>query len=621
MRQNKKGNLIPSEDVRVSNIRANAFKSNDGSSTGEGYSAGVTLGNRKASVSPSMFSNKNTNETKFDDGVILSQMGKTIGFALNGEVVLNEGVRVRGGLEKTTSSSNGEAVYRGEVIEGFSGSSVSRGANVGLTAGKLNLDYSQREQEGSPKYEKLSGRYDLGNDSNITGDIDSDKNINVTYNKRFAKGGNVEQMNKLFADGGMMDDSGEQVNGVEVPLGSLKEEVADDIPARLSEGEFVVPADVVRFIGLEKLMAMRDKAKQGLLRMEEMGQMGNAEEVENPDQSFMQDDEDFSSEIDDIMAEDEPTDMMAEESPMPAGFARGGYASGTDLSKANQNPAVDVRYFKNAEGKVMFITYINGAPLVSIPDGFTETKETYEQLVGNAADKKAAAEEESVIEEKKRLDSLGISSSGESNTGPTGPTGSTPTIGTGLGLQVGVPTPSKSARTAAMILAPVLAIPAALALKGINAAVNANNASATANGFASLGGLSPAGIKAANEAMAAESSRFGFGDNAPTPGSIAAAGATAGSAVNKTNAMDAMMAAIQADKGTPGTIAVDPDAEARGTDSGYTTGADAAAAEAAGAAEAANAENMGGFAVAKGGLIKKRKTKPKAATKGLASRK
>ena len=431
MLQNNKGELIPSDDVRVSNIRANASKSNDGSSTSEGYSAGVTVGDRKASVSPSMFSNKNTNETKFDDGVILNQEGKTIGFAINGEVVLNEGVRVRGGIEKTTNSYNGKAVYKGEVIDGFAGSSVGRGANVGFTAGKLNLDYSQQEQEGSPKYEKLSGRYDLGKDSNITGDIDSEKNINVTYNKRFAKGGNVEQMTKLLGDGGMMDDSGEQVNGVEVPVGSLKEEVADDIPAQLSEGEFVVPADVVRFIGLEKLMQLRDKAKEGLKRMEEMGQMGNAEEVVNPDQSFMQDDEDFGSEIDDIMAEDEPTDMMAEESPMPAGFARGGYASGTDLTKASQNPAVDVRYFKNAEGKVMFITHINGVPLVSIPDGFTETQDTYEKLIGNDADKKAADEEAKKAEELKRLAALGMGTTGGGESSmPDSPSSSTsPTEG------------------------------------------------------------------------------------------------------------------------------------------------------------------------------------------------
>ena len=188
-------------------------------------------------------------------------------------------------------------------------------------------------------------------------------------------------MNKLFADGGMMDDSGEQVNGVEVPPGSLREEVADDIPAQLSEGEFVVPADVVRYIGLEKLMAMRDKAKQGLERMEEMGQMGNADEVANPDQTFNeQGDEDFAAEIDDIMAEE------------GEGYAKGGEVTADNVEKFEwaKNPGVDVRYFKHEDGRVMFITYINGRPTTAIPEGFTQADTPVEKLVGKAADDKAA---------------------------------------------------------------------------------------------------------------------------------------------------------------------------------------------------------------------------------------
>jgi hypothetical protein len=59
--------------------------------------------------------------------------------------------------------------------------------------------------------------------------------------------------------------------------------VRDDIPAQLSEGEFVFPADVVRYIGLEKLMRLRQEAKMGLKMMEQMGQMGNADEAIIPD--------------------------------------------------------------------------------------------------------------------------------------------------------------------------------------------------------------------------------------------------------------------------------------------------------------------------------------------------
>ena len=101
------------------------------------------------------------------------------------------------------------------------------------------------------------------------------------------KGGAVpmkEQM-EMFEDGGLEQDGGtkDPVSGNDVPPGSAQEEVRDDIPAQLSEGEFVFPADVVRYIGLEKLMMMRQEAKMGLKMMEEMGQMGNSDEATMPD--------------------------------------------------------------------------------------------------------------------------------------------------------------------------------------------------------------------------------------------------------------------------------------------------------------------------------------------------
>ncbi len=58
-----------------------------------------------------------------------------------------------------------------------------------------------------------------------------------------------DQMEMAFMqEGGIADDGMDvdPVSGNEVPPGSLAEEVRDDIPAQLSEGEYVVPADVVR---------------------------------------------------------------------------------------------------------------------------------------------------------------------------------------------------------------------------------------------------------------------------------------------------------------------------------------------------------------------------------------
>jgi hypothetical protein len=94
-----------------------------------------------------------------------------------------------------------------------------------------------------------------------------------------------EPVERGFDEGGLMEEGGmvDEESGNEVPPGSLREEVRDDIPAQLSEGEFVFPADVVRYIGLENLMRMRQEAKQGLAQMEAMGQMGNGDEAVMPD--------------------------------------------------------------------------------------------------------------------------------------------------------------------------------------------------------------------------------------------------------------------------------------------------------------------------------------------------
>ncbi len=141
-----------------------------------------------------------------------------------------------------------------------------------------------------------------------------------------AKGGQVKaQTKKLLEEGGMLQEGGtvDEESGNEVPVGAMKEEVRDDIPAKLSEGEFVFPADVVRYIGLERLMMMRQAAKEGLKKMEAMGQMSNAEEATE------EDDGEFESELDDIMSEIESEEGEEEEKEM----AIGGVAT-------NQQPAM-----------------------------------------------------------------------------------------------------------------------------------------------------------------------------------------------------------------------------------------------------------------------------------------
>ena len=95
-------------------------------------------------------------------------------------------------------------------------------------------------------------------------------------------------MEMVLREGGIRDDglNVDPVSGNEIPSGSLAEEVRDDIPAQLSGGEYVVPADVVRFFGVKYFEDLRMEAKLGLQDMERNGRIGG-EPVE-PQQQMAQ---------------------------------------------------------------------------------------------------------------------------------------------------------------------------------------------------------------------------------------------------------------------------------------------------------------------------------------------
>ena len=87
----------------------------------------------------------------------------------------------------------------------------------------------------------------------------------------------------LFKYGGLKDDgrNRDPVSGNNVPSGSMAKEVRDDLPAMLSEGEYVVPADVVRYFGVNYFEDLRNKAKSGLTNMEKDGRIGG-EPIDKP---------------------------------------------------------------------------------------------------------------------------------------------------------------------------------------------------------------------------------------------------------------------------------------------------------------------------------------------------
>ena len=240
--------------------------------------------------------------------------------------------------------------------------------------------------------------------------------------RHFNEGGMaLEKQMELFEDGGLKDEGGttDPVSGNDVPPGSTREEVRDDIPAQLSEGEFVFPADVVRYIGLEKLMQMRQEAKMGLKMMEDMGQMGNSDEAVMPD--------DIPFDLSDLDMEDDLEYNVGgfvpgQSNPFGiAGTQQSAFAGGVGgyipyqmpqygqtpmaqaytpaqqqfvptqpvpttlptpeqfLPKTPTDPEVTTKEYINPEtGEKRVITFVGGQPTIPIPDGFI-TMEEYEK--------------------------------------------------------------------------------------------------------------------------------------------------------------------------------------------------------------------------------------------------
>ena len=226
----------------------------------------------------------------------------------------------------------------------------------------------------------------------------------------------LEKQMELFDEGGLLDEGGtkDPVSGNDVPVGSLQKEVRDDIPAQLSEGEFVMPADVVRYHGLDKMMALRDEAKLGLARMEAMGQMGNSEEAILPD--------DVPFGLEDLDIAEEPMEMQvggfvpqqqqqpygvvqqpagqnvffvpsqfqqpvafpysqqpvfAQQTPVTPIFGPGqptGEPKPTftfDEMMPTVGGMSETREYRNASGESLYIPFINGEPIYPIPEGYT----------------------------------------------------------------------------------------------------------------------------------------------------------------------------------------------------------------------------------------------------------
>ena len=219
----------------------------------------------------------------------------------------------------------------------------------------------------------------------------------------------MEKQMELFEEGGLKDEGGmiDEESGNEVPVGGTRKGVRDDIPANVSEGEFIFPEDVTRYIGLDKLMQLRQEAKMGLKRMEAMGQMGNSDEAVMEDDlpfgmadliivgGMPEDEEELDMAVGGVTMQPNQvrkletapissTPVVSEPTTTPLSTESAGVRRLTPdrTDEAAVQPTISFKElmgdaylemfeYRNEAGEVLMVPHLNGAPVYEVPPGYT----------------------------------------------------------------------------------------------------------------------------------------------------------------------------------------------------------------------------------------------------------
>jgi len=211
--------------------------------------------------------------------------------------------------------------------------------------------------------------------------------------KNFNEGGavNMDNQMRMFEEGGIADDgmTRDPVSGNEVPPGSLAREVRDDVPAQLSDGEYVVPADVVRFFGVRVFEEMRMEAKMGLQQMEQDGRIGgeptNSTASQSGEKPLSPEEQELLQEIM-SMDQSQPQQQQPPQTMANGGVIKAAYGTSVgDGSAITEDIAVTTRdttddkksgmrsfFYIHPDGRRIRVLTLNGNPVGNVPDDFSE---------------------------------------------------------------------------------------------------------------------------------------------------------------------------------------------------------------------------------------------------------
>ena len=176
--------------------------------------------------------------------------------------------------------------------------------------------------------------FDTGRDSESELNIGAD----YFYDEPMPMGGEADPRDESddvimnFNEGGEVkadfDGKDDEEEPADPPPLAKPKEVADDIPALLSEGEYVLPANVVRYLGVERIIDMHRRVLAEIQQMEDLGMIQNVDENGEPEQDDTEmkfaegeEPEEGVTKGTIIIASAKPKGMMC---PEPLRFAPGG---------------------------------------------------------------------------------------------------------------------------------------------------------------------------------------------------------------------------------------------------------------------------------------------------------
>jgi hypothetical protein len=147
-----------------------------------------------------------------------------------------------------------------------------------MAKNKFQLDESEADTNNDEELSTREREVGKAVQKNVDTEITEDDAVRA-YHGGMALGGDIME--------GLM--GYDEVSGNPIPIGSSAENVRDDIDAKISTDEYVLPANVVKWHGLKHIQDMQAEAEMGLMSMNMEGLIQQVDEEPEPEEDEAED--------------------------------------------------------------------------------------------------------------------------------------------------------------------------------------------------------------------------------------------------------------------------------------------------------------------------------------------